>query len=115
MPSSISENKEKPQVFHIAKANSMVETDGLKDADIIGREEDSKIRDLSRSVGSMLARLIPKIGPWYKNKHLIKLNTILSFACLASSTQGYDGSLINVVQAFPEWQFDLMRNPNQNG
>lgn len=110
-------DNEKLQVEHIASVISshhpvdkITEEYGINESDRVG-DEDTRIKALSRSVGPMLARLIPETGPWYKNKHLIKLNAILCVTCLAASTAGYDFSLINGLQAFPEWQLDLMKNP----
>lgn len=72
---------------------------------------DNRAQGLIKSVGPRLAPLIPEYGAWYKKKHLLKLNLLLSFVCLTSSAQGYDNSLINSVLAFPEWEHGLMGSP----
>lgn len=73
---------------------------------------DKRTRSLVKSVGPKLAPLIPDYGAWYKKKHLLKLNLILTLVCLSSAGQGYDGSLINSVQSYPEWVDGLMGTPS---
>lgn len=72
---------------------------------------DERAQKFVKSVGPKLAPLIPQYDAWYKKKHLLKLNVLLTFVCLTSSAQGYDNALINSVLAFPEWQHDLMKSP----
>lgn len=42
--------------------------------------------------------------PWYKQTQLRKLYISLGFLFLASSTLGYDGSLLNGLQTMNTWQ-----------
>ncbi|KAJ0415660.1 sugar transporter [Aspergillus carlsbadensis] len=41
--------------------------------------------------------------PWWRQPHLLKLNTTITFLILYSSAVGYDGSLLNGLQALPQW------------
>lgn len=43
-------------------------------------------------------------APWYKQTELRKLYVFLGFLFLASSTLGYDGSLLNGLQTMSTWQ-----------
>lgn len=43
--------------------------------------------------------LTPLEKPWYKYKHLLRLNCALSIPMLTSATSGYDGSLLNGLQS----------------
>ncbi|EFQ35755.1 hypothetical protein CGRA01v4_01579 [Colletotrichum graminicola] len=56
------------------------------------------------TVAHQLSSVLPSDGkPWYKQSHLIRLNyTILSLVLLSSAV-GYDGSLMNGLQALPKW------------
>ncbi|KAH6653800.1 general substrate transporter [Truncatella angustata] len=64
----------------------------------------------SKAVGKDLAAVLPK-DPWYKRPGLIKLNFSLISLVLFSSANGYDGSLMNSLQALSQWQ-DFMGNPS---
>ncbi|KAL2829409.1 general substrate transporter [Aspergillus cavernicola] len=48
---------------------------------------------------------------WWKKPHLLKLNFLILSFVLFSSSNGYDGSLMNGLQALPLWQ-DFMGHPN---
>ncbi|KAK9427309.1 general substrate transporter [Lipomyces doorenjongii] len=48
--------------------------------------------------------------PWYKKKHLLKLNLIISCLLLLASANGYDGSMMNGLQSLHQWQ-DFMDHP----
>ncbi|KAI1431725.1 general substrate transporter [Xylaria sp. CBS 124048] len=41
---------------------------------------------------------------WYKEPGLRKLYFYAIVLCIASATTGYDGSFLNAVQVFPQWQ-----------
>lgn len=41
--------------------------------------------------------------PWYKQPHLLRLNFCLFSLFLFSSANGYDGSLMNGLQALTQW------------
>ncbi|RDW71805.1 hypothetical protein BP5796_07839 [Coleophoma crateriformis] len=59
----------------------------------------------ANSVGEDLAAVLPKNqGPWYKQAHLWKLNFCIFSLILFSSSNGYDGSLMNGLQALGAWQ-----------
>lgn len=48
--------------------------------------------------------------PWYKQRHLLQLNLCILSVLQLSSTNGYDGSLLNGLQALPQWQV-FMNHP----
>ncbi|KAK5999471.1 hypothetical protein QM012_005472 [Aureobasidium pullulans] len=54
------------------------------------------------AVGDDLAAVLPA-GPWHKKAHLIKLNFVVACLVLFSSANGYDGSLMNGLQALNQW------------
>ncbi|KAI5268137.1 general substrate transporter [Aureobasidium subglaciale] len=54
------------------------------------------------AIGEELAAVLPE-GPWYKQTHLIKLNFVVVSLVLFSSANGYDGSLMNGLQALNQW------------
>ncbi|KAL1606713.1 hypothetical protein SLS60_004120 [Paraconiothyrium brasiliense] len=64
-----------------------------------------------RSVGEDLARVLPNGDtPWYKKPHLLYLNYLsVSMGLLAAAT-GYDGSMMNGLQALPQWT-EFMDHP----
>lgn len=43
-------------------------------------------------------------GPWYKKRHLLVLNLCMVIPYLSSTTNGYDGSLLNGLQSMKQWQ-----------
>ncbi|KAI9929387.1 hypothetical protein ASPWEDRAFT_51998 [Aspergillus wentii DTO 134E9] len=48
--------------------------------------------------------VLPADGPaWYKQTHLLHLNCIIILLVLYSSANGYDGSLMNSLQALDQW------------
>ncbi|RDW66628.1 hypothetical protein BP5796_09377 [Coleophoma crateriformis] len=49
--------------------------------------------------------------PWYKKSHLRRLNFSIATLVLFSASSGYDGSLMNGLQALPQWQ-EFMGNPS---
>ncbi|KAL3460373.1 general substrate transporter [Aspergillus heterothallicus] len=64
-----------------------------------------------RSVGPELAALLPDDGvPFYRKKHLLRLNLSLFCLFLLSASDGYDGTLMNGLQALPHWQ-EFMDHP----
>ncbi|KAL1864986.1 hypothetical protein VTK73DRAFT_5536 [Phialemonium thermophilum] len=42
--------------------------------------------------------------PWYRKRHLLLLNLCLLVPCMSSTTNGYDGSLLNGLQSMSQWQ-----------
>jgi MFS family permease len=64
-----------------------------------------------RAVGQELAEVLPDDGlPWYKRGHLLKLNLCILSLIMFSSANGYDGSMMNGLQALPQWQ-EFMNKP----
>lgn len=56
-------------------------------------------------VGEALAKVLPSYGKrWYRVPHLLKLNLILLVPLLSSATAGYDGSMMNGLQATDSWK-----------
>lgn len=65
----------------------------------------------SRSVGADLAAVLPTDNvAWFQRKGLVKLNFYLFSLMLLSSANGYDGSMMNGLQALDQWQ-DFMNRP----
>jgi MFS family permease len=65
----------------------------------------------SDSVTRELEQFLPSDHKaWYKKGHLIRLNLIASSLVLFSSSNGYDGSLMNGLQALEQWN-GFMNNP----
>lgn len=56
------------------------------------------------------AVLFPKAPAWWKQKHLLKLNFSLGSLFMLASAVGYDGSLMNGLQALTQWN-DFMDTP----
>ncbi|KAL1656355.1 hypothetical protein SLS61_000818 [Didymella pomorum] len=50
-----------------------------------------------------LLAVLPDSKPWYTKSHLIKLHFCILSLSLFSSANGYDGSLMNGLQALPQW------------
>ncbi|KAL4795951.1 general substrate transporter [Aspergillus venezuelensis] len=64
-----------------------------------------------QSVGPELARVLPDDNiPWYRKRHLLRLNFSLLSLFLLSASDGYDGTLMNGLQALPRWQ-EFMDTP----
>ncbi|KAJ9416418.1 general substrate transporter [Fusarium oxysporum] len=69
---------------------------------------DSKIQPPSGGIEAVLPN---QTTPWYKQAHLVKLNSlILGLVCFQSAI-GYDGSLLNGLQSLPQWS-DFMNHPS---
>ena len=64
-----------------------------------------------QAIGADLATVLPQDAvPWYKKSHLLRLNLYLFCIFLFSSANGYDGSMMNGLQALPQWHA-FMNNP----
>jgi hypothetical protein len=50
---------------------------------------------------------------WKNNKRLIRLNAWIVLLLITSSTNGFDGSLMNALQALPKWQ-NTFHNPSKS-
>ncbi|KKY28048.1 putative sugar transporter [Diplodia seriata] len=58
----------------------------------------------TKVVGAELAAVLPADQPpWYRRRNLLRLNFCLISLILFSSANGYDGSLMNGLQALPQW------------
>ncbi|KAG9195800.1 hypothetical protein G6011_00921 [Alternaria panax] len=51
-----------------------------------------------------LRAVLPDSKPWYTKSHLVKLHFCILSLSLFSSANGYDGSLMNGLQALPQWE-----------
>ncbi|TFY58091.1 hypothetical protein EVG20_g8291 [Dentipellis fragilis] len=49
------------------------------------------------------ADLIDKSRPWWQNRRLLALNGWIVLLLITSSTNGYDGSMMNGLQSLPQW------------
>ncbi|OQE25364.1 hypothetical protein PENSTE_c006G08208 [Penicillium steckii] len=59
----------------------------------------------------LLAAVIPQDSkPWWKQGHLLQLNFIIISLVMYSSANGYDGSLMNGLEALTQWK-DFMDHP----
>jgi hypothetical protein len=54
--------------------------------------------------------LIDPSRTWKNNKRLIRLNAWIVLLLITSSTNGFDGSMMNGVQALTQWK-DAFGNP----
>ena len=69
------------------------------------------VLDHMKAVGPELAAVLPQDGiPWYKKAFLRRLNFSVFCLVLFSSANGYDGSMMNGLQALPQWGI-FMHNP----
>ncbi|KAM0548769.1 hypothetical protein ACHAPJ_009765 [Fusarium lateritium] len=67
--------------------------------------------DIAKATGTELAAVLPGDGtPWYKRKHLVKVNYCVISLMLFSGSNGFDGSLMNGLLALPQWN-EFMNYP----
>lgn len=65
----------------------------------------------SNAIGPELLAVLPQDQrSWYTKAHLVKLNLCIVSLVLFSATNGYDGSLMNGLQALDQWT-TFMDNP----
>ena len=58
-----------------------------------------------------IQKVLPKDGqPWYSKRHFLILNLLMVVPYLSSTTNGYDGSLLNGLQSMDQWQ-NFFGNP----
>ncbi|CAG9984775.1 unnamed protein product [Clonostachys byssicola] len=63
------------------------------------------------AVGHGLAQVLPQDGvPWYRKRHLIILNAYAYSLSLLAAANGFDGTMMNGLQALPAWQ-EFMNHP----
>ncbi|KAH9859167.1 hexose transporter [Lenzites betulinus] len=58
---------------------------------------------VSAAGGQGYAHLINNAKPWWKNTRMIKLNLCICLLLITSTTNGYDGSMMNGLQSLPQW------------
>lgn len=52
-----------------------------------------------------IRQVLPQDGvPWYKKRHLVLLNLLIIIPYFSSTTNGYDGSMLNGLQSMDQWQ-----------
>ncbi|KAF2845378.1 hexose transporter-like protein [Plenodomus tracheiphilus IPT5] len=62
----------------------------------------------AKVVGEALAEVLPQTSkPWYRVPYLLSLNLLLLMPLMSSAVAGYDGSLMNGLQALPSWKRDF--------
>lgn len=64
----------------------------------------------AQAVGAELAAVLPDIGPWYKQPHILRLNLCVASLIMCASANGYDGSMMNGLLALPQWHA-FMKQP----
>ncbi len=69
------------------------------------------VLDHLKAVGPELAAVLPQDSvAWYKQSHLRRLNFSVFCMVILASANGYDGSLMNGLQALPQWE-SFMNHP----
>lgn len=63
------------------------------------------------SQDASFAHLIDGRRKWYNNRRLIALNAWIMLLLITSSTNGYDGSMMNGLQSLPQWE-SAFNNPS---
>jgi sugar porter (SP) family MFS transporter len=58
-----------------------------------------------------IAELVDPRKKWYNNRRLITLNAWIFLMLITSSTNGYDGSMMNGLQTLPQWK-QAFNNPD---
>jgi sugar porter (SP) family MFS transporter len=62
---------------------------------------------------SAINSLLDPRKTWYNNKRLIALNGWIVLLLITSSTNGYDGSMMNGLQSLPQWQ-NYFKHPSSS-
>ncbi|CRG91075.1 hypothetical protein PISL3812_08123 [Talaromyces islandicus] len=69
------------------------------------RKPDSKpVKDVQHLLLNIQHVLPDDDIPWYKQRHLLLLNIFMIIPYLSSTTNGYDGSMLNGLQSMNQWQ-----------
>ncbi|TFY78284.1 hypothetical protein EWM64_g5722 [Hericium alpestre] len=63
--------------------------------------------------GKNYGDLIDKSRPWWMNRRLLALNGWIALLLITSTTNGYDGSMMNGLQSLPQWVQDF-HDPSVN-
>ncbi|KAJ7659244.1 general substrate transporter [Mycena polygramma] len=58
------------------------------------------------------AHLMDPNRKWYNNRRLMALNAWILLLLITSSTNGYDGSMVNGLQSLPQWE-EYFHNPTK--
>lgn len=70
-----------------------------------GEKETVHVESHARSSQWDLKDVLPQDGkPWYTQRHLLLLNLGMIIPYLSSTTNGYDGSMLNGLQSMGQWQ-----------
>ncbi|KAI0318860.1 general substrate transporter [Amylostereum chailletii] len=56
------------------------------------------------------ANLVDNSKPWWKKRRILALNAWICLLLITSSTNGYDGSMMNGLQSLPQWESEF-NNP----
>ncbi|CAH6722034.1 high-affinity glucose transporter Hxt2p [[Candida] jaroonii] len=73
-----------------------------------------KTTPVEEIVGPAIAEVLPDHGkPWYKVKHILRLNLIILIPLLSAAVAGFDGSLLNGSFSLTQWKNDF-DNPTGN-
>ncbi|KAF4958816.1 hypothetical protein FGADI_2160 [Fusarium gaditjirri] len=59
--------------------------------------------EADKTVDQQLGSIMPFNKLWYRQPHLLRLNFVILSLVMFSSANGYDGSLMNGLQALPKW------------
>ncbi|CAG8982892.1 hypothetical protein HYALB_00002909 [Hymenoscyphus albidus] len=70
----------------------------------------SKSSKVDRTALAEASHLNNKVGPWWKDRGLLKLNFLIFIPIMSEYVQGYDASLINNVQQLAVWRKEF-HNP----
>ncbi|OBT61843.1 hypothetical protein VE03_08804 [Pseudogymnoascus sp. 23342-1-I1] len=60
---------------------------------------------------TLIAALPPNPKPWYRTRHLLRLNVTLLVLLVSAASVGFDGSMMNGLQTLPQWR-GYFGNPN---
>lgn len=58
----------------------------------------------SRHESSAYEHLVDSTRPWYKKRRLVLLNIWIAVLLITSSTNGFDGSMVNGLQSLDSWE-----------
>ncbi|KFY82133.1 hypothetical protein V500_10802 [Pseudogymnoascus sp. VKM F-4518 (FW-2643)] len=53
---------------------------------------------------TLVAALPPNPKPWYRTRHLLRLNVTLLVLLVSAASVGFDGSMMNGLQTLPQWR-----------